>query len=161
MHALMLTWSNIEMPTRVLDCAGGLIQLLAGMWEMWKANTFAATAFSSYGGFWMGWALYGILKSVRAHCVLPSSPLAPGRPLVAACALKFPAVFGLSSLEHRICRPSHPDPEGAHIPASTSLSSTSLLLHWKGGKHTCSAQHGEPALCATLRACRARMLTPT
>lgn len=44
---------------------GGLIQLLAGMWEMWKANTFAATAFSSYGGFWMGWALYGILKSVR------------------------------------------------------------------------------------------------
>ena len=45
--------------------AGGLIQLLAGMWEMWKANTFAATAFSSYGGFWMGWSLYGILKSVR------------------------------------------------------------------------------------------------
>ncbi len=35
------------------------------MWEMWKANTFAATAFSSYGGFWMGWSLYGILKSVR------------------------------------------------------------------------------------------------
>lgn len=29
--------------------AGGLIQLLAGMWEMWKNNTFAATAFSSYG----------------------------------------------------------------------------------------------------------------
>ena len=28
---------------------GGLIQLLAGMWEMWKNNTFAATAFSSYG----------------------------------------------------------------------------------------------------------------
>jgi len=44
---------------------GGLIQLLAGMWEMWKANTFAATAFSSYGGFWMGWALYGILKSAN------------------------------------------------------------------------------------------------
>jgi len=49
----------------VHSAAGGLIQLLAGMWEMWKANTFAATAFSSYGGFWMGWALYGILKSVR------------------------------------------------------------------------------------------------
>ncbi|CAK0760474.1 hypothetical protein CVIRNUC_002774 [Coccomyxa viridis] len=44
---------------------GGLIQLLAGMWEMWKANTFAATAFSSYGGFWMGWSLYGILKSAN------------------------------------------------------------------------------------------------
>lgn len=52
----------------VHGAAGGLIQLLAGMWEMWKANTFAATAFSSYGGFWMGWALYGILKSVRPAC---------------------------------------------------------------------------------------------
>ena len=28
---------------------GGLVQLLAGMWEMWKGNTFGATAFSSYG----------------------------------------------------------------------------------------------------------------
>ena len=53
------------MSLSVRGTAGGLIQLLAGMWEMWKANTFAATAFSSYGGFWMGWALYGILKSVR------------------------------------------------------------------------------------------------
>ncbi|CAL8467440.1 g6978 [Coccomyxa elongata] len=44
---------------------GGLIQLLAGMWEMWKNNTFAATAFSSYGGFWMGWALYQILHSAN------------------------------------------------------------------------------------------------
>lgn len=44
---------------------GGMIQLLAGMWEMWKANTFAATAFSSYGGFWMGYALYQILKAAN------------------------------------------------------------------------------------------------
>jgi succinate-acetate transporter protein len=32
---------------------GGLVQLLAGMWEFRSGNTFGATAFSSYGGFWL------------------------------------------------------------------------------------------------------------
>src|SRR5579885_3057341 len=30
---------------------GGIVQILAGMWEFKKNNTFAATLFSSYGGF--------------------------------------------------------------------------------------------------------------
>jgi succinate-acetate transporter protein len=33
---------------------GGIIQLLAGMWEFRRGNVFASTAFSSYGGFWIG-----------------------------------------------------------------------------------------------------------
>ena len=33
---------------------GGLVQLLAGMWEFRRGNVFAATAFGSYGGFWIG-----------------------------------------------------------------------------------------------------------
>jgi succinate-acetate transporter protein len=37
---------------------GGLAQLLAGMWEFRRANTFAATAFSSYGAFWLAFAYY-------------------------------------------------------------------------------------------------------
>jgi uncharacterized protein len=40
---------------------GGLIQLLAGMWEFRNRNVFGATAFSTYGGFWIGlflWARY-------------------------------------------------------------------------------------------------------
>jgi uncharacterized protein len=32
---------------------GGLAQLLAGMWEFAKGNTFGATAFSSFGAFWI------------------------------------------------------------------------------------------------------------
>ncbi len=32
---------------------GGLAQLLAGMWEFVKGNTFGATAFASYGAFWL------------------------------------------------------------------------------------------------------------
>jgi succinate-acetate transporter protein len=37
---------------------GGLCQLLAGMWEFRNRNVFGATAFSSYGGFWIGLAVY-------------------------------------------------------------------------------------------------------
>jgi len=36
---------------------GGLIQLLAGMWEMAVGNTFGATALASYGGFWLSFAI--------------------------------------------------------------------------------------------------------
>ncbi|KAJ3497816.1 hypothetical protein NLG97_g1609 [Lecanicillium saksenae] len=36
---------------------GGLVQLLAGMWEMATGNTFGATALSSYGGFWISYAI--------------------------------------------------------------------------------------------------------
>lgn len=32
---------------------GGVAQILAGMWEFMKGNTFGATAFTSYGAFWM------------------------------------------------------------------------------------------------------------
>jgi succinate-acetate transporter protein len=35
---------------------GGLCQLLAGMWEFPRGNTFGATAFSSYGAFWLSYA---------------------------------------------------------------------------------------------------------
>lgn len=35
---------------------GGFVQLLAGMWEFRKANTFGATAFGSYGAFWLAFA---------------------------------------------------------------------------------------------------------
>jgi succinate-acetate transporter protein len=37
---------------------GGGVQLLAGMWEFRQGNTFGATAFASYGAFWLSfWAL--------------------------------------------------------------------------------------------------------
>ncbi len=32
---------------------GGLAQMLAGMWEFKVGNTFGATAFTSYGAFWL------------------------------------------------------------------------------------------------------------
>jgi hypothetical protein len=37
---------------------GGLGQLLAGMWEFKRQNVFGATAFSTYGAFWLGLGYY-------------------------------------------------------------------------------------------------------
>src|SRR3954449_13013938 len=43
---------------------GGLCQLLAGMWEFRNRNVFGATAFSTYGGFWMGLGIIVVLATV-------------------------------------------------------------------------------------------------
>jgi len=38
---------------------GGGVQLLAGMWEFVRKNTFGALAFSSYGAFWISYYVFG------------------------------------------------------------------------------------------------------
>jgi succinate-acetate transporter protein len=54
---------------------GGLAQLLAGMWEFRTGNTFGATAFTSYGAFWLSfWAFVqffekGVPKADAGHAV--------------------------------------------------------------------------------------------
>ncbi|KAI9732988.1 MAG: hypothetical protein M1834_003531 [Cirrosporium novae-zelandiae] len=51
---------DVTAPNIVVGAAfgyGGLVQLLAGMWEMAVGNTFGATALSSYGGFWIATAI--------------------------------------------------------------------------------------------------------
>src|SRR5438876_4483352 len=40
---------------------GGTVQLLAGMWEFRNRNVFGATAFSTYGGFWLGLGISVVL----------------------------------------------------------------------------------------------------
>ena len=40
---------------------GGVIQLLAGMWEFRNRNVFGATAFSTYGGFWLALGIFVVL----------------------------------------------------------------------------------------------------
>jgi succinate-acetate transporter protein len=45
---------------------GGGAQLLAGMWEFAKGNTFGATAFSSFGAFWISfWWLTAHVESYK------------------------------------------------------------------------------------------------
>ncbi|KAI0313392.1 GPR1/FUN34/yaaH family-domain-containing protein, partial [Amylostereum chailletii] len=50
---------HITTPNVVVGLAlfyGGLAQFLAGMWEFAVGNTFGATAFTSYGAFWLSFA---------------------------------------------------------------------------------------------------------
>jgi succinate-acetate transporter protein len=49
---------------------GGLTQLLAGMWEFKRGNTFGATAFCSFGAFWL--AYYLLAKDIAP--TLATSP---------------------------------------------------------------------------------------
>jgi len=55
-----LNTRGVNEPNLVVASAfayGGLVQLLAGMWEMAVGNTFGATALSSFGGFWISFAI--------------------------------------------------------------------------------------------------------
>lgn len=44
---------------------GGLAQVLAGMWEFKKNNTFGAVAFTTYGSFWLGLGTTVILETLK------------------------------------------------------------------------------------------------
>ncbi|EPS30261.1 hypothetical protein PDE_05212 [Penicillium oxalicum 114-2] len=60
LSAINMHTRGIPEPNIVVSLAfgyGGLVQLLAGMWEMAVGNTFGATALSSYGGFWIAFAI--------------------------------------------------------------------------------------------------------
>ena len=54
----------ISLTVLVLSLAlpfGGLCQLLAGMWAFKRGNTFAGTAFSAYGAFWIAFYLFAVV----------------------------------------------------------------------------------------------------
>jgi len=52
---------GVTVPNAVIGMAcfvGGLAQFAAGMWEFATGNTFGATAFTSYGGFWLAYSAF-------------------------------------------------------------------------------------------------------
>eukprot|EP00959_Pyramimonas_sp_CCMP1952_P031351 657500-Pyramimonas_sp.AAC.1 len=51
---------------------GGLVQFVVGFIEVARNNLFGATAFTSYGAFWMGWGLYQILTAAEVFPVSQS-----------------------------------------------------------------------------------------
>ncbi len=48
---------DILMVTGLAVFYGGIAQFAAGMWEFRTGNTFGATAFTSYGAFWLSFAV--------------------------------------------------------------------------------------------------------
>lgn len=60
LSAINAGWIGAAATTAVLAMAipfGGGAQMLAGMWAFRRGNTFAATAFTSYGAFWISFYL--------------------------------------------------------------------------------------------------------
>ena len=51
---------------------GGLAQLLAGMWEFVKGNTFGALAFSSFGAFWLSFGYLATHPALLADAHHPN-----------------------------------------------------------------------------------------
>jgi uncharacterized protein len=69
LSAINAHWANTSTGSDWLGYAfayGGLCQLLAGMWEFRNKNVFGATAFSTYGGFWIGIGLWAVLVAPHA-----------------------------------------------------------------------------------------------
>jgi succinate-acetate transporter protein len=54
---------------------GGLVQLLAGMWEFRNRNVFGATAFSTYGAFWIGLGLWVLQVKIPTLTAAAKAPL--------------------------------------------------------------------------------------
>ena len=52
-NAGVLAGNDVKIVIGLAAFYGGVAQLLAGMWEFRNGNTFGATAFSSYGAFWL------------------------------------------------------------------------------------------------------------
>lgn len=51
---------GVSNPGVMLGCAlfyGGVVQIIAGIWELIIENTFGATVFTTYGGFWLSYAV--------------------------------------------------------------------------------------------------------
>jgi succinate-acetate transporter protein len=57
-NAGLIGGSAVEVVVALALAYGGLAQLLAGMWEFKNGNTFGATAFTSYGAFWLSYAAF-------------------------------------------------------------------------------------------------------
>lgn len=58
-------WFSFESMGLVLACAlpcGGTAQVIAGLMEIPRRNTFAATVYLTYGGFWWSFALFVLLS---------------------------------------------------------------------------------------------------
>lgn len=92
--------SNLFVPLALFY--GGFTQLLAGMWEYKKNNTFGATAFSSYGAFWIGLGALIILLSQGVLNFGAYSTVAVGWYLVAFTIFTFYMWIGTFRLNNAL-----------------------------------------------------------
>jgi uncharacterized protein len=94
MTTLVLSLSNtntwpigIESAVALALAYGGGAQLLAGMWEFKRNNTFGATAFSSFGAFWI--AFWYLASHILPHAAPADVPVIQGTFLLGWCIFTF------------------------------------------------------------------------
>jgi uncharacterized protein len=54
---------------------GGVVQILAGMWEIRNKNVFGGLVFSSFGGFWIGLGFWLRFQAIPALTAAAAHPL--------------------------------------------------------------------------------------
>ena len=75
---------------------GGTAQLLAGMWAFKRGNTFAATAFTSYGAFWISfWLIVQFFVPMVIASTAKSLPGASAATITAAAGEHLNVILGL------------------------------------------------------------------
>jgi uncharacterized protein len=94
---------------------GGGVQLLAGMWEFVRKNTFGATAFASYGAFWIS---YYVFVRVIAPGIHPASDLSVATGVFLLCWTIF--TFYMTIASFRV--------SGAVVAVFVLLLATFILL---------------------------------
>jgi succinate-acetate transporter protein len=77
---------------------GGVAQLLAGMWEFRNRNVFGATAFSTYGGFWLALGIFITLLTLSKNWAAALSANPSNVPNAVAWFLFAFAIFNLYML---------------------------------------------------------------
>jgi uncharacterized protein len=81
-------WPAAVFPALALALVyGGFAQLLAGMWEFVRKNTFGAIAFTSYGAFWISY--YVFLHFLAPGIKVSDAPTAVGAFLLGWTILTF------------------------------------------------------------------------
>jgi succinate-acetate transporter protein len=75
---------------------GGTAQILAGMWAFKRGNTFAATAFTSYGAFWISfWLIVQFFVPMVAASTAKAMPGASAATIAAATGEHLNVILGL------------------------------------------------------------------
>jgi uncharacterized protein len=100
LSAINVGWVGAVNEPIVLGLAvayGGTAQLLAGMWAFKRGNTFAATAFSSYGAFWLSfWLIVQyFVPMVIANTAKALGPGATTAQITAAAGEHLNVILGL------------------------------------------------------------------
>jgi succinate-acetate transporter protein len=82
------TWSaGVESAVALALAYGGGAQLLAGMWEFKRNNTFGATAFTSFGAFWL--SFWYLASHILPNAAAADVPVIQGTFLLGWCVFTF------------------------------------------------------------------------